>query len=239
MKSSTLLNRNLKKLSKSKVLLYVLVLIALLNIVALIKENNIKALVVFILVGLASTLVTKNMIHVLLIAILVTNFLIAMKVFGKKNTLEGLDGDEPVKSKNRRRKNLQNVEEFSLDSDDDDSDDEDDVRPAVNSNAQKTKAKERQNKLPSAIMSDADDASPIDADTSILNVLKTKNKSLNNMMKHMDSKKMNVMSNDAHKILDHQEKLLDKLEKMEPLVNRAGGMLERFQNSKIGKLLGK
>ena len=239
MKTSALLNRNLKNLSKSKVLLYVLVLIAILNIVAFIKENNMKALAVFIVIGLASTFVTKNMIHVLLITILVTNFLIAMKVLGKRNLFEGLDNNDSSRQR-RKRRSLQSVEEFSLDSDEDDEDDEEDeVRPAGNSHAQKMKAKDRQNKLPAAVMSDADDAAPISSDTSILNSLKTKSKSLNSMMKNMDSKKMNLMSKDAHQILDHQERLLDKLEKMEPLVNRAGGMLERFQGSKLGKLLGK
>ena len=246
MKVTNQLKKNLKKVGQSQVFLYILVFISLLNLLGFLKDNNIMALVIFLLTGLGTAYLTKNMIFILLSAIIVTNLIIGLNLLKKKN-LEGL------KNRNRKRlsrnhkkgkgRNLQSVEEFAelsdSDDEDDDSDEEEEIKPALITNAQKSRAKERQNKIPSAVVDDDDNAAPLGKNSSMLDLLATKKKSIKNISKMLGNNNLNSMTQDATKILDHQDKLLDKLERLEPLVNRAGSMLERFQGSKLGKFMGK
>ena len=237
MKVTNLLKKNLKKIGHSQIFLYVLVIVAVLNLIGFLMQNNITALVIFLITGLGMTYITKNMIYVLLVTILLTNFIVGMKLLGKKNHMEGLKNKKRINR--RHKKNLNSVEHFSEITDDDsESDEEEEVKPAIMTNAQKNSAKGRQNKIPAAVMDDDDDAAPLNKKSSMINQLNTKQKAMNNISKMLGSNNLNNMTKDANKILDHQDKLLEKLEKLEPLVMRAGSMLERFQGSKLGKMVG-
>jgi len=70
--------KNLQMLAQNKIVLYVLLVIALVNIVGYLVKNNFSAALLLVLVGYGMTHLTKNMIYVLLVAILITNFIVGM-----------------------------------------------------------------------------------------------------------------------------------------------------------------
>ena len=61
----------------------------------------------------------------------------------------------------------------------------------------------------------------------------------NNLEKMMGNKNFNNMSSGIKQIAGEQENLLKVIEKMEPLMEKAGGMLEKLENSKLGSMLPK
>jgi len=79
----------LKRLFTSKIVLYLVVFLALTNVVGYLLHKDIRSLTFFIIIGYLSSRFSKNMIINLLVAILSTNILIAN---GKVQ--EGMEGGE-------------------------------------------------------------------------------------------------------------------------------------------------
>jgi hypothetical protein len=74
----------ISKLLQSKVVLYALLVLAIINIVAYLQTRNYNALILFIAIGFLSTYFTKNMIINLTAPIILTN------LFLGKRTIEGM-----------------------------------------------------------------------------------------------------------------------------------------------------
>ena len=86
--------KSLSNLITNKYVLYLVATIAFLNVFGYMVLGNINAVVFFILVGYITTFFSKNMMIVLFVAMVLTNFLMAgMKV------KEGLDGIDSSKDK--------------------------------------------------------------------------------------------------------------------------------------------
>jgi hypothetical protein len=81
-------------LLKNKNVLYVVSFLALTNIFSYLINNNVDAVILFILIGYVTTYFSKNMILVLLVPMLTTNFLLALRTMGN-NVREGLENNEP------------------------------------------------------------------------------------------------------------------------------------------------
>jgi outer membrane biosynthesis protein TonB len=78
-------------LSTDKNVLYIMLIIAVVNVLGYLMMGNFEAVVFFAIVAYLSTFFTKNMVFVFLIAILATNFLMASKVnYFKTNAKEGM-----------------------------------------------------------------------------------------------------------------------------------------------------
>lgn len=81
-------------LLKNKNVLYVVSFLALTNIFSYLINNNVDAVILFILIGYVTTYFSKNMILVLLVPMLTTNFLLALRTMGN-NVREGLENNQP------------------------------------------------------------------------------------------------------------------------------------------------
>ena len=79
-------------LSTDKNVLYIMLIIAVVNVLGYLMMGNFEAVVFFVIVAYLSTFFTKNMVFVFLIAILATNFLMVSKVnyFKTANAKEGM-----------------------------------------------------------------------------------------------------------------------------------------------------
>ena len=87
------LGRNMKKMLKNKTVLYIVFFIALMNMMGYLMVNNIDAVILLFLVGLLTSYFSKNMIVVLLVAVLFTNLLVGNKQASRTPLLEGMDHD--------------------------------------------------------------------------------------------------------------------------------------------------
>ena len=79
-------------LATDKNVVYIMLVIAVVNVVGYLMMGNFEAVVFFVIVAYLSTFFTKNMVFVFLIAILATNFLMVSKVnyFKTANAKEGM-----------------------------------------------------------------------------------------------------------------------------------------------------
>ena len=104
---------NIKSLLKDKNVLYVVLFLAVTNLFGYLMAGNFDAIMLFLVTGFASTYFSKNMIIIMLIAMLTTNFLIGGKFLGYKikEGLEGMkEGDEGKESKEGKKDMKKNKE---------------------------------------------------------------------------------------------------------------------------------
>ena len=91
-----LFKNSVKNLLKNKIVLYVLVALALTNILGYISMNNNQAIVLFISLGLITSFFCKNMIVILIVPLILVNLLIGVNVGveamsnNKEKTEEGM-----------------------------------------------------------------------------------------------------------------------------------------------------
>lgn len=96
-------------LATDKNVLYIMLVIAVVNVVGYLMMGNFEAVIFFAIVAYLSTFFTKNMVIVFLVSILATNFLMVSKVnyFSRMNAREGMqtkDASEDAASKDAASK---------------------------------------------------------------------------------------------------------------------------------------
>ena len=84
----------MKKMLKNKTILYIVLFIAVTNVMGYLMVNNVDAIILLFLVGLLTSYFSKNMIVVMLAAIVFTNLLVGSKVASRTPLLEGFS--DPV-----------------------------------------------------------------------------------------------------------------------------------------------
>jgi len=85
---------NMKSLLHNKYVLYLIVLASVLNILLLPNGKDFNSVVIFIIVGFLTSFFSKNMIVILLIALLFTHGIKYGNKVIRKEGLEGLEGEE-------------------------------------------------------------------------------------------------------------------------------------------------
>ena len=87
-------------LATDKNVLYIMLVIAVVNVVGYLMMGNFEAVIFFAIVAYLSTFFTKNMVIVFLVSILATNFLMVSKVnyFSRMNAREGMQTKEDADS---------------------------------------------------------------------------------------------------------------------------------------------
>ena len=202
-------SRSMKNMLKNKTVLYIVLFIAVTNVMGYLMVNNIDAVILLFLVGLLTSYFSKNMIVVMLAAIVFTNLLVGSKKASRTPLLEGLEneGDD--------------------DEDGDEDGDEDD------DGKRKKKDKDALTNLRPASLGDNndDDADELDFPGSL-------ESAYDNLDKLLSSDAINKMSADTQKLADKQHKLMGNIEKLEPLMQNAQKMMKGLNTGKIDKLLG-
>ena len=84
---------NVKTLLKDKNVLYVVMFVSVVNFFVYLLMHNWSAAIIFTLIAYLSTYFSKNMIVVLLTALVSTNMIIASRVMGQK-VVEGMSGSK-------------------------------------------------------------------------------------------------------------------------------------------------
>lgn len=97
----------LNTLLKNKNVLYVISFLALTNIFSYLISNNVDALIYFILFGYITTYFSKNMIIVLLVPMLFTNFLMGIRFAGNAMR-EGMANKNANQNENQNDKKKEN-----------------------------------------------------------------------------------------------------------------------------------
>ena len=125
--------KNNLNLQHNKYVMYGLLVVAVINLVMFLQKNYLGSILLFFIVGLITTLYTKNMNIILFSTIIITNITVfVIKMFGYKEGLGSLTNknDKPIKCKggDGKKTNLKMVNQplfaIAKSKDDDDDDDE-------------------------------------------------------------------------------------------------------------------
>lgn len=127
-------------ITQNAVLLYILLVFAVFNLLSYLQNNNLAAVVLFLVTGYVTTLYTKNMSIVLLSAMMITNLFVCSGYLKKLTLREGLD--DLSKSNNAKKAKAQTSNNKDNDSDSEDivSDSDDDSSDMVNNKIEPTES---------------------------------------------------------------------------------------------------
>ena len=164
-----------------------------------------ESVIFFLVVGFLATYFSKNMIVVLVAAMLLTNLLVASKHVGK-NVKEGLDNKKVKVSKEplTRKSTLTNT---------------------------KGAEKENLSKLSPASVNDEDDEPNI-------NYASTVEAAYDNIDKLLSSDALKNMSADTQRLAEKQNQLQQNIGKLEPMMQKAGALLEGLDMEKMSNMIG-
>lgn len=130
-------NFKLKSLLQNKFVLYIVVLVALLDILMLANGKDFNSVIVFVIVGFLTSFFSKNMIVILLTALLFTHALKYVNRLVRKEGMEDKKKEEGMKNKKDKKEGMENE-----DDDEDATAPEEDIEEVKEENEEKKEKKD-------------------------------------------------------------------------------------------------
>lgn len=195
----------LKSLLKNKNFLYFVLFIAVVNTFGYLMMRDTKSVILFALVGLLTSYFTKNMIIVLLSAIVVTN-LYAGSILGLR-IKEGMENHGEEEHEEEEHEEETESLEHSEDG------------------KKKKKTKEKMSSLKPADYPPSGKKPKLDPSGTL-------EAAYDHLDKLLDSGALDKMSTETQNLAAQQDKLLKNIDKLEPMLSRAEGMMNNM--SKMG-----
>jgi hypothetical protein len=237
-------------LATDKNVVYIMLVIAVVNVVGYLMMGNFEAVVFFAIVAYLSTFFTKNMVIVFLISILATNFLMVSKVnyFSRMNAREGMENKGAADSDTADKAVAKAKDAVASNADKDATNNAvANPKPATPkptpTNSKKTSGeKEGMNgKLAPANFNDDDEdegsASPFPGTKAETNAqMERAYDSLQNIGSGASSGAMKLQTAE---VMQQQKVLMDNIKTMQPFLETAERFLDKFNMKGIDGLLGK
>lgn len=237
---------NLKSLLKDKNVLYVVLFIAITNLFAYLMLREFDAIVFFLVVGFLSSYFSKNMIIIMLIAILSTNFLIGTKLLGKavkegmtskddnandKKTANG-NGNGNANGNGNGNANGNGTSKTDLTKNDK-------VVPVPATEVKKPsdqlkdKKSEKFTTLSPASVNEGEDA---DLDSKV-DYASTLEAAYDNLDKLLGSDAIRTMTEDTQRLAEKQKLLMGNIKQLQPMMQTASKMLDGLNIGQMGDML--
>ena len=228
----------IKSLLKDKNVLYVTLFIAICNMFAYLMFRQFDAILFFIVIGLIANHFSKNMIIILLIAILSTNLAISIKLIGKvkeglemkkKEKKEGFE----TKDKKEKREKPKNATEILMGGKK--KKEKEPKFQEIKKKASKDGFTQQLN--PARINgADEDDEEEISSHPTV-DYASTLESAYDNLDKLLSSDAINSMSEDTQRLAEKQQMLMGNINKLQPMMEKAGSMLEGLDMGKMNGVL--
>ena len=222
---------DMNSLLKDKNVLYVTLFIAITNMFAYLMFRQFDAVLFFIIIGIITSHFSKNMIIIMLTAILSTNFAIGIKMIGKVK--EGMENKKMDKKKMDNKKMDKKKDMMPK------------APPTGMNNPKKTKEKFTQQLNPARVNAMSDDEGSEDdyEDHAKVDYASTLESAYDNLDKLLSSDAINNMSEDTHRLAEKQKMLMGNINKLQPMMEKAGSLLEGLNvgdmNGMLDNLQGK
>ena len=204
----------LKSLLKNKNFLYFVFFIATVNTFGYLMMRQTEAVMLFALVGFLTTFFTKNMVIVLLAAIIVTN-VYAGSILGIR-IKEGMEGKEHDDGEH----------------DDEENGDEENGEEGMGHAEEEKKKKGKKEGMPSLKPADL----PPNGKKPKLDPSGTLEAAYDNLDKLLDSGAIDKMSTETQNLANQQDKLMKNIDKLEPMINAAEGMMKKMSGFNLGDM---
>jgi len=205
----------LKNIITNKYILYIIVLVALMNVIGFITIRDYNSLIFFFVIALLSSYFSKNMTVNLLVAILGTNVL-----FANNRLREGLTDKGTCKYIGKQGKESKNKPCSSY------------TDPTKCSGVCKWSGKEGLTKgvhssTPAVLKKDKDDD---ETDVERVDYAKTMSDAYQNLQSMLGDDGIKNLSTDTKNLMQQQKDLMKSFEGLSPLIKEAGGMMNSLKN---------
>ena len=204
----------IKKMLVNKYVLYVILFISITNILGYLGSQDFNALTFFVIVAFLTTYFSKNMIIVLLVAMVSTNFLSMSNRI--PHTIEAMS--------NNKRKDKQGVVAAEEDN-------ETIASEAAGVTADKAIIREK--------LKPIKELQPASLEENKVNYQDTLESAYDNLDKILDSGAIQNMSKDTDKLMKRQDKLAGQIEKFGPILQQAEKMLSKLPMGKMNSMISK
>ena len=207
------MNFTLKSVLRSTIVLYIVFFLALVNFFSYIMAHNYNAVVVFLVLGVITRyLFSKNMIIILLVSLILTN--VIMSVSFLRKTIEGLENKKMKKGKEgmKPKKGGNKPESF-----------ESRLNPE-NLDGSNYEDQEIDDIMEGGKQPKVDYASTLES-------------AYDNLDKLLGSDAIRSMTEDTQRLAEKQKSLMGNIQKLEPMMNKAGDMLQGLDIGKMGDML--
>ena len=243
----------LSKLLTNKYFLYFIVFLSVTNVLGYLVNNKIHAVIFFALVSFLMANFSKNMVVILLVALVSTNLLMANKTMREgmeqmekgEDDMEGqeMDNEEMDEADEENYTNMGATKPVKKD-------DKKNDRKKAKKNAKKIVKRNDKKKAPvpaepvkkaetfgNKHASQLKNAAPVDGDEdSRIDYASTLEGAYDNLDKILGSEGINKLTGDTQKLMAQQQKLFDSMQNMAPMIQNAKEMLSGFDMKGLGDL---
>lgn len=205
-----------KDLLKNKYILYIVLFLAITNVVGYLFVENYNAILLFITIGYLSTFFSKNMIINLITPIIVTNI-----VFSSKRTIEGMKHD--VSKDKNEETNKENSKE-----------------PLKNKKPKKNTKHNKKNGFTNKTLSPAPASeSQEDAATGKrIDYSATLEQAYDNLQNIIGDGGMENLTKDTKDLIKQQKSLMKTMQSMAPILKNANSILGNLDMSQMNNAMG-
>lgn len=228
------LKKQIKNLGQSKLVLYILLILAITNLFGYLMSENFTAVFMFLVIGYLTTYFTDNMIIVFAVSIFATNFAVAMNYnrYREGMTTENKGDDEKkdtsnVKTLSDRKGSYKNLEYNALTG-----------KKAKNSNT--VDAMEdalKDNKMPDnpVIIDKKKEKDEVEGTSCTGDSCKQRSKTV--QIENAHAAIDNLLSN-PEELKKQKEAIDETIRTLEPMIDKVEGMMNKIGGSKIMDLIG-
>ena len=216
------LKKQMKNLSQSKIVLYILLILAVTNLFGYLMSENFVAVFMFLVIGYLTTYFTDNMIIVFMVSIFATNFAVAMNYSRNREGMSSGENDENKKSIDKKDSNVKTFtgkKEKSKNST---------TIEALN-DALKDKTPENP-----VIIDKKKEKGEVDG---VCSGPSCKQNSKTAQIENAHSMVDNLLNN-PDELKKQQEAISKTIETLEPMIDKVEGMMNKLGGSKIASLFG-
>ena len=229
-------------LATDKNVLYIMLVIAVVNVFGYLMMGNFEAVVFFAIVAYLSTFFTKNMVIVFLVSILATNFLMVSKV----NYFSRMTGVEGMQTKNGNGSGSEDADPKPTGKPTPTPTGKPTGKPTpkpTKSDSKKTSAEKKEGmngKLaPAKFNDDSDDDGDASSAPFLNGTSAQKNAQMEKAHDALQSMGNGTMQVQTEEVLKQQKMLMDNIKVMQPFLETAERFLDKFNMKGIDGLLGK
>jgi hypothetical protein len=223
-------------LLKNKNVLYVVLFFAVMNLFSYLMLKQLDAVAFFIIIGFLATYFSKNMIVILLTSMVSTFLLVQIKMLGSvQEVME--DATDASGNKIKAKTETETEEEPA----------KEDAKPvatmpappdAVKAEAFNGKEREKFAQPLSPARFNAADDDDVPRHKPKVDYAATLESAYDNLDKLLNSEAIRSMTEDTGRLAEKQKLLMGNIEKMTPIMEKAGNILNGFDMGAISKLMG-
>ena len=250
MRKHTSKKNDMKSLLKNKNILYVVLFFSMLNLFSYLMLKQLDAVAFFIIIGFLASYFSKNMIVIMLTSVISTFILVQINMLGKvQEGMEGKDEDAEKKSTLIEKDNqvlgespTEKTPEKKAAVSSSTMMTPPDAKPAESLNGTQRAALSKPEKFtqklsPARYNTSDDDVEPRHKPK--IDYASTLESAYDNLDKLLSSDAIRNMSEDTGRLAEKQQLLMGNIEKITPIMEKAGSILNSFDMGAITKLMDK